>query len=185
MFRLGIIGCGRMGRQHLEALSGLPSINVAGVVDPSATVRSALTDRGLTVFPAVDGLLESGEIDGVIVATPTDQHAAIVAEVAAAGIPILCEKPCGLNSSEIHAIAQALEAHPVPLQVAYWRRYVPDLVALHEREANGDIGDIYAIGCYQWDERPPSVAFRAHSGGIFIDMGVHEIDEMRWLTGQD
>jgi myo-inositol 2-dehydrogenase/D-chiro-inositol 1-dehydrogenase len=51
--------------------------------------------------------------------------------------------------------------------------------------AAGEFGVIHLVTCYQWDEQPPSAAFRAHSGGIAIDMGVHEFDQLRWLTGQD
>jgi myo-inositol 2-dehydrogenase / D-chiro-inositol 1-dehydrogenase len=56
---------------------------------------------------------------------------------------------------------------------------------LHDRMAGGELGVIHLVTCYQWDERPPSPLFRAHSGGIAIDMGVHEFDQLRWLTGQD
>jgi myo-inositol 2-dehydrogenase/D-chiro-inositol 1-dehydrogenase len=69
--------------------------------------------------------------------------------------------------------------------VAYWRRFVPGLRRLRDRIAAGEFGVIHLVTCYQWDEQPPSVAFRAHSGGIAIDMGVHEFDQLRWLTGQD
>ena len=73
----------------------------------------------------------------------------------------------------------------MPLQVAYWRRFIPGLRRLHDRIAAGEFGVIHLVTCYQWDEQPPSAAFRAHSGGIAIDMGVHEFDQLRWLTGQD
>jgi myo-inositol 2-dehydrogenase / D-chiro-inositol 1-dehydrogenase len=69
--------------------------------------------------------------------------------------------------------------------VAYWRRFVPGLRQLHDRIGAGELGVIHLVTCYQWDERPPPPVFRAHSGGIAIDMGVHEFDQLRWLTGQD
>jgi len=87
--------------------------------------------------------------------------------------------------TEPEASAQAAAAAGVPLQVAYWRRFVPGLRQLHDRIAAGELGVIHLVTCYQWDERPPSPVFRAHSGGIAIDMGVHEFDQLRWLTGQD
>jgi myo-inositol 2-dehydrogenase/D-chiro-inositol 1-dehydrogenase len=121
----------------------------------------------------------------VLIVAPTDQHGAIIADVATRGLPILCEKPCGLTAAAARASAQTAAAAGVPLQVAYWRRFVPGLCQLHDRIAAGELGAIHLITCYQWDERPPSPIFRAHSGGIAIDMGVHEFDQLRWLTGQD
>jgi len=128
-------------------------------------------------------MLDGAAIDGVLITAPSDQHAQIVAEVAARGLPILCEKPCGVTTAQTRAAAAA--AAGVPFQVAYWRRYVPALRRLREQIGGGDLGTVHLVTCYQWDDQPPSAAFRAHSGGILIDMGVHEFDQLRWLTGQD
>jgi myo-inositol 2-dehydrogenase/D-chiro-inositol 1-dehydrogenase len=130
-------------------------------------------------------MLDRSELDGVLIAAPSDQHVRLIGEVAARGLPILCEKPCGLTSAEASAAAQTAAAAGVPLQVAYWRRYVPALRAARDQIAAGELGGIHLVTCYQWDEGPPAAAFRAHSGGIAIDMGVHEFDQLRWLTGQD
>jgi myo-inositol 2-dehydrogenase / D-chiro-inositol 1-dehydrogenase len=73
----------------------------------------------------------------------------------------------------------------VALQIGYWRRFVPELQVLREGIRGGDFGDVLSVSCLQWDGEPPSAAFRARSGGIFIDMGVHEFDQARWLTGGD
>jgi len=130
-------------------------------------------------------MLDGAAIDGVLITAPSDQHAQIVAEVAARGLPILCEKPCGVTTAQTRAAAAAAAAAGVPFQVAYWRRYVPALRRLREQIGGGDLGTVHLVTCYQWDDQPPSAAFRAHSGGILIDMGVHEFDQLRWLTGQD
>ena len=71
------------------------------------------------------------------------------------------------------------------MQVAYWRRYVPPLQALRVRIEQGELGDVHLFASFQWDGAPPSDTFRAHSGGIFRDMGVHEFDQVRWLSGQE
>jgi myo-inositol 2-dehydrogenase / D-chiro-inositol 1-dehydrogenase len=180
-FGIGLIGAGRMGRTHLRALAGSDAVTVTAVAEMSAAARAAVAAPGVTVHESVGEMLDQAKLDGVLIAAPTDQHGAIIAEVAARGLPILCEKPCGLTAAEARASAQV----GVPLQVAYWRRFVPGLRQLHDRIAAGELGVIHLITCYQWDERPPSPVFRAHSGGIAIDMGVHEFDQLRWLTGQD
>ena len=183
VFRLGLIGAGRMGRTHLRALEASSAVAVTGVAEPVAAGRSAVAAPGRAVFEDVDQLLDAGHIDGVLIAAPSDQHVQLVAKVAAAGLPILCEKPCGFSSLAIAAAREAAERHDVPLQVAYWRRYVPALQALRRRIEQGDLGELLLVASSQWDGQPPAAAFRAHSGGIFIDMGVHEFDQVRWLSG--
>lgn len=185
MFRLGLIGAGRMGRTHLRALAGSKTIAVAAVVEPVEAARSAIAATGLTVFEDVAQLLDAGAVDGVLIAAPSDRHLELVELVAAAGLPTLCEKPCGLSSDEIRQAQAAVERHGIPFQVAYWRRYVPPLQALQQRIERGELGDIHLLASFQWDGQPPSAAFRARSGGIFRDMGVHEFDQVRWLSGQE
>ena len=182
-FGIGLIGAGRMGRTHLRALAGSDVVQVTAVAEMSPAARAAVD--GIATYESVAELLDQAKLDGVLIAAPTDQHGTIIAEVAARGLPILCEKPCGLTAGAARASARTAAAAGVPLQVAYWRRFVPGLRELHDRIAAGELGVIHLITCYQWDERPPSPVFRAHSGGIAIDMGVHEFDQLRWLTGQD
>jgi myo-inositol 2-dehydrogenase / D-chiro-inositol 1-dehydrogenase len=178
-FGIGLIGAGRMGRTHLRALAGSDVVKVVAVAEPLAAARQGV--EGIATYESVAEMLDRATLDGVLIAAPTDRHGAVIAEVAARGLPILCEKPCGLTAAAARASARV----EVPLQVAYWRRFVPGLRQLHDRIAAGDLGVIHLVTCYQWDERPPSPNFRAHSGGIAIDMGVHEFDQLRWLTGQD
>jgi myo-inositol 2-dehydrogenase / D-chiro-inositol 1-dehydrogenase len=186
-FRIGLVGAGRMGRTHLRALTGSDLVVVTAVAEPSAAARADLTRSapGAAIYESPAEMLDRATLDGVLIAAPSDQHGAIIAEVAARGRPILCEKPCGLTATAARASARTAAAAGVPLQVAYWRRFVPGLRQLHDRIAAGELGVIHLVTCYQWDERPPSPVFRAHSGGIAIDMGVHEFDQIRWLTGQD
>jgi myo-inositol 2-dehydrogenase/D-chiro-inositol 1-dehydrogenase len=185
VFRLGLAGGGRMGRTHLRALAGSEQVEITAIAEPSAPSRAALTGAGPAVYPSLAQMLAAAALDGVLIAAPTPLHGELIAEVAAAGLPVICEKPCGMTSGQARAAAQAAAAAGVPLQIAYWRRYVPALAALRERMHGGEIGDIQLVSCYQWDEEPPPPAFRAASGGIAIDMGVHEFDQLRWLTGQD
>jgi myo-inositol 2-dehydrogenase / D-chiro-inositol 1-dehydrogenase len=184
-FRLGLVGAGRMGRTHLRALAGSERVAVTAIAEMAPAARQAVSVSGVTVYPSTAEMLDAAAIDGVLIAAPTDQHGAVIAEVAAHGLPILCEKPCGLTAAAARASAGTAAAAGVPLQVAYWRRFVPDLRRLRDRIAAGEFGTVHLVTCYQWDEQPPPVEFRAHSGGIAIDMGVHEFDQLRWLTGQD
>jgi myo-inositol 2-dehydrogenase / D-chiro-inositol 1-dehydrogenase len=184
-FRLGLIGAGRMGRTHMRAFAGSGRVAVTAIAEVSEQARSAVASSGAALYPGIGPMLDGAAVDGVLITAPSDQHGAIISEVAARGLPILCEKPCGVTAAQTRAAVQAAAAAGVPFQVAYWRRYVPALRRLRERMAAGELGTVHLVTCYQWDLEPPPAAFRAHSGGILIDMGVHEFDQLRWLTGQD
>jgi myo-inositol 2-dehydrogenase/D-chiro-inositol 1-dehydrogenase len=184
-FRLGLIGAGRMGRTHLRAFAGSERVAVTAIAEVSEQARRAVASSGAALYPGIGPMLDGAAVDGVLITAPSDQHGAIISEVAARGLPILCEKPCGVTAAQTRAAVRAAAAAGVPFQVAYWRRYVPMLGELRERMAAGELGTVHLVTCYQWDLEPPPAAFRAHSGGILIDMGVHEFDQLRWLTGQD
>lgn len=172
-----------MGRTHLRALHGTATPIVA-VAEPVARLRSSAAEEfGLSGYESVEAMLDAGGIDGVLVVTPSGTHRDVVASVAAAGLPILCEKPCGVSVDDARAAARAADEAHVALQVAYWRRFVPALQRMRERVSEGEFGEILGVTSLQWDGAPPPAAFRSSGGGLFIDMGVHEIDQIRWLTG--
>jgi myo-inositol 2-dehydrogenase / D-chiro-inositol 1-dehydrogenase len=174
--RIAVIGAGRMGQVHLAALGTLPDVEIAAVVDP---VVHGATHADL------DELIAADPPDGAVVAAPSTRHADLVARLLDEGIPTLCEKPCGTTPTEAQATLERAIQTGTPLQIGYWRRFVPTLRALRERLQAQELGDVLLVRCEQWDERPPPAAFRATSGGILVDMGVHEIDQIRWLTGQE
>ena len=184
-FRMGLVGAGRMGRTHMRALADSDDLRIVAVADPLEQARAAVDAPGIAVHADLTGMLRVGGLDGVLIASSSDTHLAGIAELAAAGIPILCEKPCGLTSRQGQQAAALAAAAKVPLQVAYWRRFVPSLKKLKARIVAGELGDLYLAICYQWDEQPPPPSFRTRSGGIFMDMAVHEFDQIRWLSGQE
>jgi myo-inositol 2-dehydrogenase / D-chiro-inositol 1-dehydrogenase len=184
-FRLGLVGAGRMGRTHLRALSGSEAVRVVAVAEPLEQARAAVERDGIVTHSDVAAMLQAGGLDGALVAAPSTLHLGLVAWIADAGLPILCEKPCGITAQQAREAASIAERSKVPLQVAYWRRFVPALRRLHRRITDGEMGALYLLACYQWDGEPSPPQFHADSGGIFIDMGVHEFDQIRWLSGQE
>ncbi len=185
-FRLGLVGAGRMGQTHLRALADSRDVAIVAVCEIVDELRErAVATFGVKGFVALEELLASHEIDGVLIVTPSDSHVGVISQAAAAGFPILCEKPCGVSPQDTRKAQEVVSEAKVPLQVAYWRRFVPELQRLRERIQEGDFGEVLSVSCLQWDGEPPSAAFRARSGGIFVDMGVHEFDQARWLTSSD
>ena len=175
-FRLALIGAGRMGETHARALASSPVVEIACVVDPSDAAAARVDAPRATLDDLPD-------VDGALVAVPTRLHVEVVTRLAEHGLPVLCEKPCGLTVAETKAIA----ALGVRIQVAYWRRFVPALRELRERIRQGELGPLVFVASAELDELPPAAGFRdpRSSGGIVVDMGVHEFDQLRWLTGQE
>ena len=183
-FRIGLIGGGRMGRTHLRALAPSVEVEIVAVAEPSVKASAELQRKGTTVFASAEEMLATVALDGVLVAVPTPQHIQTARNALEAGLPVLCEKPFGLQSDAARQIGKLAADKGLALQIAYWRRFVPELGVLRSDIGAGRYGDIHLLVCSQWDEAPPPAAFRLHSGGIYIDMGVHEIDQMLWLLGQ-
>ena len=184
---LAIVGAGRMGAVHLRALADEPSVRVNAIVDPSEAARDHAVHAvpGTAAFADLDEALHGGGVDAVLIAAPSTLHLRLVRACADRGLPMLCEKPCGTTSAEASAAAEAADAAGCPLQIGYWRRFVPELGDLRARIAAGALGRLTLVSCYQWDAEPPAPGFRGTSGGIAVDMGVHELDQLRWLTGQE
>ncbi len=184
---MAIVGAGRMGAVHLRALRDEPSVQVNAIVDPSTAAREAAVRAapGTAAFTDLDEALRAGGVDAVLIAAPSTLHLRLVRDCAARGLPMLCEKPCGTTSAEASEAAEAAETAGCPLQIGYWRRFVPELADLRARIRAGALGELMLVSCYQWDSEPPAPGFRGTSGGIAVDMGVHELDQLRWLTGQE
>ena len=176
-----------MGVTHAEALRDEPSVRVNAVVDPSEPARenARRAAPGAAAFADLDAALAGGGVDAVLIAAPSPLHLPLIEACAARGLPILCEKPCGTTAADIRAAAAAADAAGCVLQIGYWRRFAPALRALRERILAGELGELMLVSCYQWDREPPTPEFRASSGGVAVDMGVHELDQLRWLTGQE
>jgi myo-inositol 2-dehydrogenase / D-chiro-inositol 1-dehydrogenase len=185
IFKLGLVGGGRMGRNHIHALTASDVVRVTAIAEPVEATRNALAATEATLYPDLESMLAGREIDGVLVCVPSDQHLETVRRLVAERLPILSEKPLGVTVADAREASRLAARAQVPLQVGFWRRFVPMLKRLRERIAADELGGIYLVACYQWDGQPPPAYFRTHSGGIFVDMGVHEFEQTRWLTGQE
>ena len=129
---------------HLRALDPAggrtAAVRVTDVVEPTEATRDALRDRGYRLHVTLTDLLAARRPDGILVAAPTDRHTQVARAALAAGIPVLCEKPAGLAWREIDETGRVADERGVAFQVAYWRRFVPAMVALRERIVAGELG---------------------------------------------
>jgi myo-inositol 2-dehydrogenase / D-chiro-inositol 1-dehydrogenase len=180
--RVAVVGGGRMGKVHVRALAALGVR--ADVVDADPAVRDHFDAAGHRTMATVAELLDTPP-DAAIVAAPTAIHGELCHELLDGGVPTLCEKPAGIGAATTRGLAEASARTGTALEVGYWRRFVPALAALRTSIASGAFGEVSLIVSSQWDHRPPPATFITDSGGIAIDMGVHEFDQVRWLTAQE
>jgi predicted dehydrogenase len=185
---VALLGLGRMGRVHARAIAvDVPSIELRAVAEE----RTELVDRAreeslighAAVYARADEALADPDIRACIVVTPTDTHAPIVRAALDRGLHVFCEKPLTLDLAQGAELAELSERSGLVLQVGFWRRYCPAFVEAKRCLDAGAIGRPIFARSSQWDAQAPAPEWCApeRSGGIFVDMGVHDIDELEWL----
>jgi predicted dehydrogenase len=187
---LGLVGAGRMGSAHARLIAaGVPGARLAGIadIDRDAARRLAAEVGDPPAFGSIDELLAAPGVDAVLIAVSSSRHLEAIRAAAAAGKDILCEKPIALSLADTDAAIEAAERAGVRLQVGFMRRWDPDYARAHARIASGRYGRPILFTSLQFDPEPPPLAFAdpAVSGGIMIDMGIHEFDLARWLMADE
>jgi predicted dehydrogenase len=179
-----------MGHFYAETVAVLGTQAVlAAVVDPNANVRSVVQSKlGVEhAFAEVGAALERARLDAVIVAAPTSAHGEVVKAAAAAGKAIFCEKPLALTAAETRSVLEEVRRAGALLQIGFMRRFDEGHVRARAAIESGKIGRPLVFRSIGRDPGCPPVAFAdpRHSGGLIIDMGIHEFDLARWLMSSD
>lgn len=187
---LAVIGAGRMGSNHARLIAaGAPEVRIVAIGDVDAAAAARLADEigGATAFADPFEAISAPGVDAVLVAVSSVHHRAIVEAAAAAGRDILCEKPLALDLAGTDAMLAAVERAGVRLQVGLMRRHDPDHVRARARIVDGELGRPLLFNSRQFDTDapPPGILDYAVSGGIMLDMGIHEFDSARFLMGSE
>jgi myo-inositol 2-dehydrogenase/D-chiro-inositol 1-dehydrogenase len=181
MHRIAQIGAGRMGAVHLANATQNPRLRVALLADPRPDAGEIAAAVGAATA-SVDQVLADASIEGVIVASSTDTHLALVRACLAAGKAVFCEKPLDLELATLKAAEADFAQARAPLLVAFNRRFDPHFRALRDRIARGEIGELEALQITSHDPAPPPAHFIPTSGGLFKDFTVHDFDMACWLA---
>jgi len=187
---IGVVGLGRMGALHARYVArGVPGAKVVAVADfdiERARAMGVELDVA-NVFGSAAELAACPEVDAVLLATPSVRHPDDVIAAASAGKDVLCEKPLSLDIAGSEAALAAVAKAGIRLQVGLMRRHDPDYARAAERLAGGVVGRPVLFKSLQFDPEPPALAFcdPKISGGIFLDMGIHEFDLARWLMDDE
>ncbi|MCK0126277.1 inositol 2-dehydrogenase [Gelidibacter sp. F2691] len=185
MLRIGLLGCGRIGQVHARSISQVDGAIVTAVADAFEAPARALADQ--TGAPVLDSqsLIDSPDVDAVVIGTPTDTHYDLIHAAAHAGKAIFCEKPVDMSADRIRDCITAVEAADVPFMTAFNRRFDPNFANVQTRIAAGEIGAVEIVTIQSRDPSPPPISYIKSSGGLFRDMMIHDLDMARFLLGEE
>ncbi len=186
--KFGVIGAGRIGRLHARHLS--TQIEGAEVVAVSDIFEKAASDLAAELgIPSCHTdhrkILDDGSVDAVIICSSTDSHAGIIVDAAKAGKHIFCEKPIALDVEKIDRSIAAAEEAGVILQIGFNRRFDPTFKRVRDAVSGGEIGQPHILRITSRDPSPPPIEYVKVSGGIFLDMTIHDFDMARFLIGSE
>jgi len=182
---VGLIGAGRIGRVHAANLvQRVGQAKLLAVADVNqVAAEHVATQWGAAVTNEYRRLLDDPKIDAILVCSATNTHAQIIVEAAAAGKHIFCEKPIDLTLAKIDAALAAVEAAGVKLQIGFNRRFDANHVRIKQAIVSGEIGEPHLFHIISRDPAPPPISYIQVSGGIFLDMTIHDFDMARFLMG--
>jgi myo-inositol 2-dehydrogenase / D-chiro-inositol 1-dehydrogenase len=186
--QFGIIGAGRIGKVHAENLSfRLPNTNVRAITDTNCMAARALAERCNIPMVAESAaqIMADPAIDAVVICSPTDSHADLMVKAAQAGKHIFCEKPISLRLEHIDRALKAVDSSGVQLQIGFNRRFDSNFKRVRDAVASGEIGVPSLMHIISRDPAPPPLSYVRTSGGIFMDMTIHDFDMARFLMGDE
>jgi myo-inositol 2-dehydrogenase/D-chiro-inositol 1-dehydrogenase len=185
--RIGVIGVGRIGRMHAELLARrVPGAALAMVHDAFAdTAESVGTELRVPVAGSAEELLRASDVDAVAICSSTDTHADLIVAAARAGQATFCEKPISLELSEVDRALAAVDEAGVAFQIGFNRRFDAAHAAVAAAVADGTVGDPHLVRISSRDPAPPPMAYVRGSGGIFLDMTIHDFDMARFVSGSE
>ncbi|MCC8016796.1 MAG: inositol 2-dehydrogenase [Clostridiales bacterium] len=185
--KIGIIGAGRIGQVHAKSITyHIPQAEIAAISDIYVDgAKKVAQDLGIPAYyEDYHNVLNDPKINAVLICSSTDTHADIACKAALAGKHIFCEKPVDLTVAKIKKVIEAVDKAGVKLQIGFNRRYDHNFAQIKRLENKGEIGNLQTIKITSRDPEPPSIEYVKVSGGIFLDMTVHDFDMARFIGAE-
>lgn len=185
--RVGVLGVGRIGRMHAELLvRDVPGLALAAVYDAQPEVSLLVaSELGVRASPTADELVGAPDVDAIAICSSTDTHVDLLVEAAATRKPVFLEKPISLDLTEVDRGLEAAARAGTFLHVGFNRRFDPAHRSVREAVAGGVVGELALVRISSRDPEPPPLEYVKVSGGIFLDMTVHDFDMARFVTGSE
>ncbi len=184
MLRIGLLGAGRIGRVHAQAITAHPKSQFCAVSDAVSEAAESLAAEGGATVRSSEEIISDPSIDAVLIATPTDTHSDLIEAATQAGKAVLCEKPVDLDLERAQACMAAAKAAGQPVMVGFNRRFDPNFSALKSAADRNEIGTAEMLSITSFDPAPPPISYVKVSGGLFRDMMIHDFDMANFLMGQ-
>jgi UDP-N-acetylglucosamine 3-dehydrogenase len=182
MTRVAVIGVGAMGRNHARVYTEIPQVELVGVADADARQAEAVGRRfNVRAYTDYEQLLDEQKPEAVTIAVPTTYHCDVACRVLARGIPVLIEKPIAFSVAEGQRIIDTAQQRGVPLMIGHIERFNPAVIALKHKLAEGALGRVFQIDAHRQGPFPSRIA----DVGVVIDLAVHDLDVMRYISGAE
>lgn len=183
---VGVFGAGRIGKFHIQNLQTNPQINVKTVFDIKLDgLEEWANELGVQLTNNEKDIFDDTDIQAVFIFSPTNTHVPLILKAAAAGKNIFCEKPISFSDEEVEHANQAVKKAGVKIQIGFNRRFDPSFRKIREAVEQKTIGDLHIVKITSRDPEPPPYSYVKVSGGIFMDMTIHDFDMMRYITGSE
>lgn len=189
MLKIGIIGAGRIGKVHAESISNyVKGAEVKSIADPflNQTTKDWANAMGIKhAYTDYKEILHDAEIDAVLICSSTDTHSPISIEAIQAGKHVFCEKPVDHDVEKIKEVMKVVQNSKCKYQVGFNRRFDHNFRSAKEAVEAGKIGTQHIIKITSRDPEAPPISYVKVSGGMFLDMTIHDFDMVRYLSGSE
>tara|TARA_B100001559_G_scaffold180426_1_gene151008 strand:+ start:10674 stop:11666 length:993 start_codon:yes stop_codon:yes gene_type:complete len=182
---LAVVGFGRIGKIHADNIISAKDATLKMIIDPILHSENQLGDIKVKLSKKLEDIFENQNIDGVVICSPSDFHIDQIKKISQKVKHIFCEKPLGLSVNEIMDIKTMVDNKDLNLHIGFNRRFDPDFSNLKKSLSIGDIGNIHTIKIISRDPSPPPISYIKQSGGMFLDMTIHDFDMVKYLSGSE
>ena len=180
-----LVGAGRIGAIHAANVVAHPAAELRYVVDVDAGAARALASTFAASDVALEQALADNAVDAVLIASATHTHIDLIEAAASAAKAIFCEKPIDLDIARVEQSLTSISETESFLMLGFNRRFDPQFEELQRRLREGEIGDLEMVSIVSRDPSPPPLSYLQQSGGLFLDMMIHDFDMARWLLGEE
>lgn len=183
--RIGLLGAGRIGAVHAAAVDAVPGARLVAVADALPGAAERIAARYGAERRDLDAIVGAHDVDAILICTPTDTHAELIERGARAGQAVFCEKPIALDLARTRAALAVVAETGARLMVGFNRRFDPHFAAVRAAAREGTVGAVEIVSLTSRDPGPPPLDYIHRSGGLFKDMAIHDLDQARWMLGEE